>query len=1035
MALAQQTFLGLSIVSFNGSLGWGSELSTLNVTLVQDPKNLDWGNFPDVGDPVFFTYSGWGFAGLLQSWKYSKGESGFVYNVVCVDPREVLEGYQLILGGYTAQITTPNIANIYGYWENGNFGNSKKNETGTPWEKIKNGVTAICNGSTGYGGPISLRGNIYNIDISALPKLNTNYRIGGDAISLMEFITEVCEAASHDFFVTLQGSTIVINVIDRSKAIAPGALTAYINGLTGVVSSEAGVEHRPETMGKVLLGGQQINMYGQTKGGERIWPFWGFEKNFDVKMGTGFDNDHEVELDSTSVRVPGVGGTYKTNVKELRAVLDGRDSWEDFLVGKNEEGNATTNIHFGKSDKLDLIGFIHKQFKTQLGPSLNMALTKTQIMKASEAQETDHEEAVGRLYDFLLGYARDFYGKQFLVSIPDVDAAREPDTDKVRVSLEPVDAGFIDSDQWDLAVSNNLIPQDIVKLTNEDGRFPPYVRYDNIADLDFSDCPEDSIVYNDNQTSAFIKCSIQQGVAFEDVGNTSSPRAVIILPGIVRDRLIHKLDNGGTLKDITDQQIQNAGVTQEEKDRLLHAYGIDNIYSGAGGMAVVPDLAAIPLQDNTKVYGPWEKIGANGKMEIEQDESLVPWNYGGYAELDIVGNGKVQDNVSFMQELETGSIEVPGVPTFTMGAQIVGSGPYVTDISVSIGEGGITSRYQFSTWTQKFGKLRKSNLSRFAILAKKNANTERKLKERKVGVPGLTNLQKQIRDIKKTKRKGGSSSHGMLVGEGIPASGGGDGFYPNVFIQPHYNFTSQLGASGETYRKKAGMSVDGMFRPYTTNVNESGLGIPYFQTAASGAESPHAQDLMPFQSGHDISVVIRGQDFPEDLSTHNDPYYGEDYRPMALKGPMVLAGWGYDTEGKPVPNESGGAGETRTDNFASGYLKDQSKWPVGPVYMPWDDERKCWVGGGGTTAKAVKITTPSGQTFPCGFQKVYYAEVMGLSFDDTFGSSVSASGTDEFIYVGNFRNNIVLESSVYLAYKMGGKYYLDNQTTFNELGI
>lgn len=1025
----QQTFLGATIASFSGSLGWGSELSTLNVTLVEDAKNLDFFNPPDVGDPIVFVYDGWGFQGLLQSWKYSRSESGLTYSVVCVDPREILEGYQLILGGYTETITTPNIANVYGYWENISFGDSKKNETGMPWEKIKTAVTTIANGGSPYGGPVSLRGNTYNVDISALPSVDTNFRIGGETTSLMEYISDVCEAASHDFFITLQGTTIVLNVIDRSVAVAPGALTAYISTTAEITSSEAGVEHRPETMGKVLLGGQRINMYGQTKGGDRIWPFWGFETNFDVKMGTGFDNAHEVELDSTSVQVPGIGATYKTNVEELRAAIDSQDSWENFLIMQNEVGTAASNIHFGKSDDLDLIGYINKQFKTKLAPALNMPLTNAQISKATEANSTDHEEATGRFYDFVLGYAKDFYGKQFLVSIPDVDAAREPDTDKVRVSLEPVDAGFIEESDWAAAVANNLVPQDYVKLTNEDGRFPPYVRYDGVTDLDLSDCPEDSLVYNDTQTSVFIKCSIKQGVAFEDVANTASPRAVIVLPGIVRTRLLWKADFGGVTIEEFDRQIAAGEATAEEKEVALNAFGKDNLDSGNGGLAVLPDFAAIPLQDNTKVYGPWEKIGANGKMSIEQDESLVPWNYGGFTELDIVGNAKVNDGSSYMQELETGSIQVPGVPTFTMGAQLVGSGPYVTDIDVSIGEAGVTSTYKFSTWTQKFGKLRKSNLERFSVLAKKNARVERKLKERKNSVPGLTNLQRQIRNLKRPKRKGGTSSHGMLAGEGIPASGG-EGFYPNVFVQPHYNFTSQLGQSGYAYQRKAGMSVDGMFRPYTTNVEKSGLGMPYFRTPVSGAEFPTAEDLHPFTSGHDISAVVRGDDFPDDLTLNNDPYFGEDYRAIALKGPLVMAGPGYDTEGKPVPNESGEPGQTKTDNYASGYLTNQSLWPVGPVYMPWDDDRKCWVGGGGSKNKLVRIIRESGGAdFPSSFAKSYYAQALIPDFDG-FDADVTLTEDGDPFLVGNYRQNIVLESAIYVTTQFNGKYYLDNQTTF-----
>ena len=1031
MSLRQEAFLGASIVSFNGSLGWGSELSTLNVTLVEDPKARDFFDPPDVGDPVVFSYGGWGFSGLLQSWKLSKSESGFTYSVVCVDPREILEGYQLILDGYTSTITTPNVANIYGYWEGTSFGNSQKNETGLPWQKIKNGVTTICNTSTSYGGPISLRGNTYGIDLSALSALDSNYRIGGKTMSLMAFISEVCEAASHDFFVTLQGSDIVINTIDRSAAVPPGALTAYINNATQITSSEAGVEHRPETMGKVLLGAQRINMYGQTKGGTRIWPFWGFDPNtYDLKMGTGFDNDHEVELDATSVQVPGVGATYKTNVQELRAAVEGRDAWETFLVDQNGLLTPATNIHYSKADDLVIIGYVSPDFDTRLPPSLNLATRRAEVQKATEAHETDHEEAIGRLYDFVANYAKNFYGKQFMVSIPNVDATREPDTDKVRVSLEPAqEGGFIDDADWNLAISNNLIPNDFVQLTNDDGRFPPYVRYDNIADLDFSSIKSTDIVYNDTQTSAFIKCSVKEGVAFEDVTNTADARAVITLPGIVRDRLVYKSDYGGIMYDASSRQVTAGKATEEQKKRAINAFGVDNISAGQAGMAVLPDFVAIPLQDNTKVYGPWEKIGANGKMEIEQNDSLAPWNYGGFAEMNIVGEAIVQNNVSFQQELETGSIEVPGVPTFTMGAQLVGGGPYITDISVSVGEGGVTSTYSFSTWTQKFGKLRKSNSDRFAILAKKNAKNQLRSRERKTHVPELSNLQQLIREIK-PKRKGGTSSHGMMVGEGIPGSGG-EGFYPNVFAQPHYNFTSQLGGSGaEIYKTKAGVSMDGLFRPFTTNIEASSVGMPYFRTPTSGAEFPTATDLNPYKSGHDVSIILRGQDYPEDLALIRDPYYGSDYRSMAFKGPMVLTGPGYDTEGKPVPNESGGEGQTRTDNFASGYLQNQSLWPVGPVYMPWDDDRKCWVGGGGSKNKLVRIIRESGGAdFPSEFAKSYYGQALIPDFDG-FNNDVTLTEDGDPFLVGNYRQNIVLESAIYVTTQFNGKYYLDNQTTF-----
>jgi hypothetical protein len=1032
VTLQQTTFLGASIVSFNASLGWGTELSTLNTTLVEDPKNLDWFNPPDVGHPIVFNYAGWIFRGLLSNWKYQKSSSGFTYSVTCVDPREILEGYQIILGGYTSTITTPNISNVYGYWENTGFGNSQKNETGMPWKKVRDGVLANANTSTGYGGPVSLRGVQYTLNLSALPPLNDKYRVGGETVSAMDFISDVCEAASRDFFVTLEpGNVITLHTIDRSAAVSIGALTAYINSTSQVTSSEAGVEHRPDVMGKVLLGGQQIKMYGQTKGGTRIWPFWGFEDNYDVKMGTGLNNDHKVKLDSRSVQVPGVGNTYEIDVHELRAAMDSAVAWEDFLIYQDKVGTPANNIHYNKTDELDLIGYTHKKFDTKMAPGMNMALTSDQVQSASNAMKSDHEEAISRLYSFVLEYARDFYGKQFLVSIPDVDAATEPDTDKVRVSLEPVNAGFIDPAEWDLAISNNLIPQDFNRLTGDDGRFPPYARYDNITDLDFSEVSDDAIVYNATQTSAFIKCSVREGVAFEDVANTVLPRAVIQLPGAVRARLTDNSSFGGVVKDRMDSEIANGTATTDEKDDFLFHYGIDNLYTGKLGLSAVPDLVAIPLQDNTKVYGPWEKIGSNGKMSIEQDDSLVPWNYGGFAELNLVGDAKVQDNVSFMHELETGSIEVPGIPTFTMGAQLVSAGPYVTDIDVSIGEQGVTSIYRFSTWTQKFGKLRKSNVERYSILSKKNAANERRvrLQDKKTGA--VSNFQREMRKIEKPKRKGGSSSHGVLSGEGIIGSGEDLSYYPNVFVQPHYNFTSQL---GRNYEKKAAVSMDGIFRPFTTNVEASSIGMPYFRTPASGADFPTSSDLNPYRSGTDIVMALRGSSLPDDLTLHRDPYFESDWRGMAFRGPLVIAGWGYDSDGKPVPNESGGVGETRTDNFASGYLQNQGLWPVGPVDLPWDADRGVWVGGGGGS-KVVQIVRESSlQPFPCSVKSVYYAQEMDLSFDQTVGNSVTVTPKeDSYLFVGNFRNNLILESGIYSTIKVNNKYYIDNQGSFNEV--
>jgi len=124
----------------------------------------------------------------------------------------------------------------------------------------------------------------------------------------------------------------------------------------------------------------------------------------------------------------------------------------------------------------------------------------------------------------------------------------------------------------------------------------------------------------------------------------------------------------------------------------------------------------------------------------------------------------------------------------------------------------------------------------------------------------------------------------------------------------------------------------------------------------------------------------------------------QNQRFFALRGPMMLHGWGYDTEGYPVPNQadepvdfdasgrpkrflltSSGTndytndgkflpeeGESLGDIIGRGYVKEGGEWtrkptryfhlnwgersdlwPIGPIDLRWDKERKVWTGGGG----------------------------------------------------------------------------------------
>jgi len=162
MDFTQTTFLGASIRSFNASLGWQNQVSQLSVSLVEDSKNSDNFTDPVEGTPVIFTYDAWTFEGIIQSKKLAGNSSGNpVYDVVVVDPRELLDGASLIIDAYNGTVNNvPNLINVFGFIENTDgFGSSKINEAGMPWKKIRDAATTIINSNTEsiYGGPIQFK--------------------------------------------------------------------------------------------------------------------------------------------------------------------------------------------------------------------------------------------------------------------------------------------------------------------------------------------------------------------------------------------------------------------------------------------------------------------------------------------------------------------------------------------------------------------------------------------------------------------------------------------------------------------------------------------------------------------------------------------------------------------------------------------------------------------------------------------------------------------------------------------------------------
>jgi hypothetical protein len=105
--------------------------------------------------------------------------------------------------------------------------------------------------------------------------------------------------------------------------------------------------------------------------------------------------------------------------------------------------------------------------------------------------------------------------------------------------------------------------------------------------------------------------------------------------------------------------------------------------------------------------------------------------------------------------------------------------------------------------------------------------------------------------------------------------------------------------------------------------------------------------------GHDFELLARpgGESGLLNRASNSVNQYAESYRPMALRGPLVVKGWGYDTNGYPVPNEvdeelatESGVFTTSglTPKFLDNHLQKPNTWVTAPVDLRLDRERGVW---------------------------------------------------------------------------------------------
>ncbi len=950
MPLTGLKLYGSTVKSFQTGLGWGTEKSSVKVSLVQDVGLGDYFLPPPIGALTYVTFGTLNFWGILQKWTKNDGVDGFpTYEVEVYDPRSILEGAEVILGSYNGStFGVPNLLNVYGYYENTAFGSSQSNESGMPWTLVKNAIHALTLGTAGsYGGPLSYKGYVYVVDLSGIPNVPAYYRIGGSgSMPLIQIIQQVCADAGCDFFVDIQPGTTIIRVRTIQRRLQPptGYIQFLVNqaiadGLT--VSSQVGLEAVNQATSSFIVGAPVQVMY-ETTDPEVIHPYFGKDVNgnpilsFNTQIGnpfslTAFLNASEVQdiLNSYS---------YDCTSLEMCCALASRDTWDTFI--SLFRPNIATAIGLTPAFQAPPAGVKMPQDMLNLKPANILAMAGAEV-------DDINVWTSSRMFSFVRKAAQDFLGKKFLVEIPFVFRATEPDTGRIIHSYDVASNGYVESGNPPLSL--HPIYSNI--FSDASNMFSAYAQYNRLEGLDFSRIASTEFVVDIyNQQGIYVSMSVGTEIIFLD---ELTPCVEIT----INNPLFNPPEDGtgaGLAEIATVLQL-----TPEQAKDLFKKRAAGNFFGRLSPLPSQPDFVTIPLKSNILRYGPWYGVGAQGKVAFQSDTSLAPWNYGGSNVMNLTANAKVVEAITFQQASESGSVEIVEAPRFNIGDQLqmsgeVLGGPAITGIDVTYGQNGVKSNYRLQTFTVKFGAFSKDNVERLRKMALKTQELRHETREafnrlllpRDVLNDTYSLAFGTIHNFPVQFQR--NSPHSVFMGMIDETDGG----LPRVSATTHSD--KEIGPSipaddSTLYDKSAMMSLTGLIRPILAGYTSNWL-ANYEEPNTNYKAAAKAAFLDPFKSGNDIELYTTGTTYTDAHAYLEGGPTGA--RGFALRGPLLISGWGTSVDNVFEPS------------VAADYLRESWYWKTGPVDLLWDNERKVWTPHGMMIGK-ITSECAAGGSAPC----------------------------------------------------------------------
>lgn len=914
--------LGLTVKDYDVQLDYNGQSSSLRLGLVADPAAGDAPDVPDLGSPVTFEHAGLKFGGLLQQFAEIKGAGGNpVYEATVVDPREILAGAKVVTSGWAGAVPAgvKNVLNAYGYWEAAGFGESGSTAAGMPWQKVQAALTAMANDPAGtpYGGMLEWAGARYGLDLRQLPRTPDFYRAPAGTASLLELVSQVCEDAAADFFVELDGLTVVVKVNYRTEQagglgyvrdVAAGAAFAGL-----VVATRDGAEMTAEPTAAVVAGGAKTGLHVT----EDFWSYWGTDVDGNHVVGTPgeFEPFGACEfadinaLDCSDI----LGRTfYHLSTWECRFALWGREGWDLFVSTHRPDLAAVLGMVGHGGREAGEVLAVQLPYDTVDDRPENVGL-------GEEEQAADRQE---RLFDLVRRAAEEFYGKQYVAVVPGVTAKRDPDTGVVTTNLEPAQAGYLRFGAAALGVP----PTSLDVLQEADERVVPFRYNESVLDADTS-----QLNFGDTAVDAAGRAWTKGSVGPKLLPLPDGTFGVHVRFGGAL--FARREDDFGDVAEVGrcfGPNVGTADIQEAAGNQLCGSMG----YLGLHPPALEPDALAVPLRSNVETYGPWYVGGPAGAVRVEQDESLTPWDQGGEEAMFAAGAARAAAAAG-RNWAASGSLTAVGLPAFSPGDVVRPGGPPLARVNVRYGAQGVTTEYGWQTqFTPRFGAFQRQNSERLKRAALAAVELRRSARQ-------ALNKSLVAREVRDRAARGAvanrafwekhQSPHNVLLSKGVAATGAAAGTVrPAVGVE---NFESGLRLQQQGgHSSVAMMSMDGLVRGFTTSqTSASKLAKSFPGDNLGGVQSVNLNFVT---AGNDIEILAWGEQYAGAHARRrgNDP---ANTRAVALRGPAWLVGWGYGLDTKPVPGDGNGA-------FIANVLRRSDQWKAGPLDPLWDPWRGVW---------------------------------------------------------------------------------------------